>query len=239
MEAVLAHRQPRIDADVEGLAFGQPSPPRRSCEQVADRVHLLRGAERVVEAGQPASQRQQRAARRVEAGRVVLRERGFSRGHRLHTERILQSRDRRKVIGVARVYEDPRAQQDVLAAELLRVEPVLAGIVQNSRDVVILVDRHDGQVALAWIGERDRRSSGDVHDSEAVERVPVHPDHGLFVDRSGNAVVPPAVDAAGGGEHRREHAMGLRAGEVLDVDDDRRHDANYTGAGAGGFLPFG
>jgi hypothetical protein len=87
--------------------------------------------------------------------------------------------------------------------------------VKHSIDVVILVHDHYRDVAIAALGDRDRGPVGDVDDRKAVERVPVHPDHGLMVDRSRRPVVLQLVHATGVGLERGEHPVGLGTNEVL------------------------
>src|SRR6185503_13572976 len=84
-------------------------------------------------------------------------------------------------------------------------------------DVVTLVHHHHRDVATAAVRDRYGRALGDVHHGGAVQRVAVHADHGLVVDRRGRARVLQPVDAAGVGRERGEHPVGLRADEALHI----------------------
>ena len=153
---------------------------------------------------------------RVEARRVVVGRLERLRRARLHGEPVLERVDLRHVAGVARVDEDPGRDADPRRVELLHGQAVLAGLVEEAVDVVILVDHHHRHVAVAAVRERERGPFRDVDDRGAVERVAVHPDHGLLIDRRRLAVVPELVDPAGLRLEGGEHPGGLGAGEVLD-----------------------
>ena len=97
------------------------------------------------------------------------------------------------------------------------VEAVITGLVEDLVDVVILVDDHHRDVAVVVLRDRDCRPGGDVDHGEAVQGVPVHPDHRLVVDGRGSAVVGEHVHSAGVSLQAGEHAVGLGASKVVHV----------------------
>jgi hypothetical protein len=79
-----------------------------------------------------------------------------------------------------------------------------------------LVDDHHRDVSIPGIRERDRRALRDVDDRGAVQRVAVHPDHRLMIDRSRSPVVLETIHASGLGLQGSEHPIALGTDEVLD-----------------------
>jgi hypothetical protein len=91
--------------------------------------------------------------------------------------------------------------------------------VEDRVDVVVLVDDHRREVPLAMLGQSERSPGAEIDDGIAVERVAIHTDHGLLVDRRRFAVVDECVDAAGVRLQVMHHPVGLGESEVVDVDD--------------------
>ena len=74
---------------------------------------------------------------------------------------------------------------------------MVAGLVQDLVDVVVVVDDHHGEVSVTGVGEGERGFLRDVDHGEGVERVPVLADDRLVVDRRRFAMMvsvftPPA-----------------------------------------------
>ena len=126
-------------------------------------------------------------------------------------------RPRGEIVRVVRVDEHPRRDEDVGRLVAVDAEFVHAGIVEDLVDVVILIDDHHRHVPIAVFGHRERRAVTDVNDGEAVERVPVHSDHGLVIDRCRGAMVKPRVHRSRIGVQTGEHPVRLSPHEVVDV----------------------
>ena len=164
---------------------------------MADRVDLGSGSEGAVECGQSAGEGEQRGASRVEARRVVVGCFERERGRRAQTEAILDGGRLLDVAGVAGVDEDAGRHGDIGGVATIDAEVMVAGVVDDLVDVVVLVDDHHGHVSTAVLGHGDRCPSGDVDDGEAVQGVAVHPDHRLVLDGRWRAIVGQHVHAAG------------------------------------------
>ena len=120
-------------------------------------------------------------------------------------------------VGVVRVDEDSRGDCDVVGVEPVDREGMFARRVEYVVDVVVVVDDHHREVAVACVGNRQCGTLRDVDDRAAVQRVAVLANDSLVVDRRWLAVMNQLVDAyvlrEGG-----EHAVGFGAYEVVDVD---------------------
>ena len=95
---------------------------------------------------------------------------------------------------------------------------MVAGFVEDSVDVVVLVDDHQRDIAVSAVRDRDRGSLRDIDDCDAVERVAVHPDHRLMINRRRHPVVVDDVHATGVRPQRRKHSVGFCPHEVVDCD---------------------
>ena len=186
-------------------------------DEVTHRVDVFLAAESVIEAGKPSRQGEQRIAGGVQAGLVVVghRERSGRPGPQRHL--VLQLMHRGEVGGIVGIGEDPRCDQHVVGVETLHGELVVAALVEDVVDVVIVVDDHHRQVAGPGIGQRQRGTRGDVDDRAGVQRVTVLADHRLIIDGCWLTMVEQLVHPAPLGE-RREHSVGLGSDEVVDVD---------------------
>ena len=98
-------------------------------------------------------------------------------------------------------------------------------------DEVVLVDDHHRDVSISGIRERDRRALRDVDDRRAVERVAVHPDHRLMIDRSRSPVALETIHAPGLGLQGSEQPIALGTDEVLDRHR-QRHGCNLHRVGS-------
>lgn len=101
---------------------------------------------------------------------------------------------------------------------------ILTGVMVHVGHVVILVENHDGQIAIAGVGYGYCRPRRDVYDGKAVKGVAVHADHRLLVQGRRLAVVPPAIDASRPSLNGAEHAIRFRSDEVVHVHLDGRHE---------------
>jgi hypothetical protein len=110
---------------------------------------------------------------------------------------------------------------------------VVAGLVVDAVDVVVLVDDHHREVPLAAVRESERRPCGQVDHGRGVERVPVLPDDGLLVQWRGLAEVVQAVDPAGLSFEGSEHPSRLGTAEAVDVHRLVGHAANLLAAARG------
>jgi hypothetical protein len=212
-------------------------PPSRAGDE-SDRPRP--GTERVVEAAEVPRELEQCAACRVEAGRVVRGrlERPCRPG--LDRELVLEPVDRRHIVLVRRIDEDPCRYGYPRRPDSFDGYEVFAGLVKDPADEVVLVDHHHRDVAVPAVREGDRRPLGDIDDRRAVQGVPVHPDHRLVIDRRRSPVVLEPIDSSGTGVERREHAIALGPDEVL---DGHRHGHGVSlqrlGSGTAGAWGFG
>jgi hypothetical protein len=70
--------------------------------------------------------------------------------------------------------------------------------IDNAGAIVIVVNLHDGEISTrGHFRERDGRTFGRIRHSARVERVLIHTDHCLLVERSDSAEVEEAIHAAG------------------------------------------
>ena len=200
---------------------GQAAPARRRADEVAHGIDLVARAEGPVERAQTCGERQQGGARGVERSGVVLGAHEVDGGSDLEPQAVLDRRRRREVGGIVGVDQGAGRDEDVVGVGREGGDVVLARVVDDAADVVVVVDDHDGEVAGAGIGHHHLRALGEVDDREAVEGVAVETDHGLRVDRRGLAAVPERVHAAGLALDVREHAVGFSAREIVGVHVDR------------------
>ena len=115
----------------------------------------------------------------------------------MQAELVLQRIDRGDVSRVGRVHEYPDGDQYIRGVELIDSQLVLARIVENPIDVVVLVDDHHRDIPVPAVRDHSVAPAADVHDGLAVEGVAVHPDDRLMVYRDGarygnNWLTPPA-----------------------------------------------
>src|SRR6478752_6713609 len=182
-----------------------------------NRVDLLSGTEGVTEFADVLGQFQYRVACRLEARWLVLRQLESSRRVRVELDLILDRSDRRDVRRIDWIHQHPHGNQHPRRIELSERQVVLTGIMKKTVDVVVLVDHHHREVAIAAVRYRQPRPCRDIRDRKAVQRVAVHPDHRLPLDRGRLAVVPEDVHAAGIRLQRSEHPIRLGAHEVVDA----------------------
>jgi len=76
----------------------------------------------------------------------------------LEPELILERIDRRHIVRVARVDEHSRCDQHPGRIELFDGQSMLAGLIEDPVDVVILVDDHHRDVPVSSVRDRDRRA---------------------------------------------------------------------------------
>ena len=133
------------------------------------------------------------------------RHRRSVRGTGLDHELVLDLHRCRQVRGICRIDEHARRNQHVRGVEVGLADLMPPGPMEDTIDVVVLVDDHDREVALAGVRDRHDSALGDVHHGDAVQRVAVRSDDRLVVDRDGDAIVIPAVDPAGVVLKRGEH----------------------------------
>jgi hypothetical protein len=164
----------------------------------------------------PRAQAQECVAGRVEAGRVVVESGERASRSGVHVQLVLQGVHGREVGGVVGVDEGSHRDTHVVGVEAIDGELVFPGVVDHVVDVVVVVDDHRRQVAVAGIGQRQRRALGDVDECPAVQGVAVHADHGLLSDRHRLAAMVEHVDRRTPCE-RSEHPVRLSTHEVVDV----------------------
>jgi hypothetical protein len=143
---------------------------------------------------------------------------------RCEREAILNFVDVRDVVGVRGVNQHTCPERHVRGVEVLDRQVVGARLGEDLIDVVVLVDNHHRQVAVPGVGDRDGRPLGDVDDGQAVERVSVHPDDCLLIDRCGGAQVLPLAHAACVVLQAGEHPVRLSPDEVVVIDRDRHRN---------------
>ena len=182
-----------------------------------DRIHIGLGAEHAVGGPHPGRQGEHCLAGGVEAVLLVIghHERLGRLGRQ--SEAVLDGGHAVEVVRIVRVDEHARCDEDVGRLVAVDTEFVHAGIVKDLVDVVILVDDHHRHVPITVLRHRERRAVTDVHDGEAVERVPVHADHGLVIDRCRGAMVRPGVHRFRIGVQTGEHPVRLSPHEVVDI----------------------
>jgi hypothetical protein len=61
--------------------------------------------------------------------------------------------------------------------------------------IAVIVDNHQRHVTPTGIREGDRCAFGDVDDAGTVERIPIHPNDVLLIDRRGCSIAVQLVDA--------------------------------------------
>ena len=189
-------------------------------------VDLISAPEAALERGHVRGQREECFSRTVQAFRVVLRRHERLVGDRREHQLILDSGYCREVVRVAGINEGACDDRRERRVELLHGDVVVAGVMKHAVDVVILIDDHDRQIAFTGVRHGDRCAAGDIDNREAVQGVAIHPDHGLLVDSRRSAVVLESVHASGVTLNSREHPIGLRTGEVVNVHPDYRHVAD-------------
>lgn len=118
-------------------------------------------------------------------------------GGRGEGEAVLDLADPGEILRVRCIDQDPGRQRHIRGVELVHGQRVVAGLGEDPVDVMILVDDHHRQVPAAGVGHGHRRPVRDVDDRDAVQRVAVHPDDRLLIERGGarrcfHVFTPPA-----------------------------------------------
>ncbi len=101
------------------------------------------------------------------------------------------------VLGIVRVNQCAHGDKHVACADILFRQSMCAGAIEDRWHIVILVDHLHRHEALARIGERNRDRAGiEIEHRLGIERVTIHTNDVLLVDRDRLAAVDEPAEAA-------------------------------------------
>lgn len=186
-------------------------------EQVVDLGDFLLGTEHMLRIGHPFTQLEKRGKCRFIAVLIVVRMHVRVGGSGLDFQLILQFVGYLDVAGVNRICKRPGRKRNVWRVKLFDRELVYASLMKNLVDILVFVDNHYREIAIAGIRDGQSRPLADINDSEAVERIAIHANHVLLIERRGHAIMVPAVNAAGQSHVSIELECGLCPHVIVDV----------------------
>ena len=177
-------------------------------------IDLILGAEGPAGVGERGAQHDQRIANFLLADRVPFRHLELAgTSGLLDLDGILKRMDLLHVRGVVGIDQRPHADQHIARADLLLRDGVLAGAIDRRRRILSSSDQLHRHEALAGVRQRDRHRPGiEIEHRRGIERVAVHPDDGLGIDRRQFAVVLELAETALLQRDRAEIQIGSRRG---------------------------
>ena len=212
----------RGDVESDGFVLRIAAPGGGRPDQAPDRIDLAALAEHALGVGNRLSQVEQGVAHLDLARSVPIRNLERSRPAGLaDLDRVLQRADGFDVLRIVRVDENAHRDDDVSGANPVLAQRMDAGAVDDLGRVLVFVDHLHRQEALAGVRKRDRDRTGvEIEHRRRIERIAVHPDHGLPGERRR---LPPMHELAETSvlDDSAEKEVRFRPGEIVGGDDDR------------------
>ena len=220
------------DVEIERVLLRIAAPGRGRPDQPLRRIDGVPGAEHSLCVRQGRGNLEQRIAHRLLACLIPIRRLELARSARLiDLDRVLQGMDSLHILRIVCVNQHSDAQQDIARSDPLPGEGVGSGAVIDLGRVLVLVDDLHRHEALAGVGQGYRHRAGvEVEDRSRIERIAIHPDDGLFVDRRRlPAVSEPAKTPVFDDISEIEIALG--SGKVVGRDGNSRDRGGRLGFG--------
>ena len=106
---------------------------------------------------------------------------------------------------------------DIRRIEFIHSQLMGAATAEDLVYISIIIDNHRRHVTLANVRQRNRCTLGNIHGSEAIERIAVHADNSLLIERRGQPNMIKFVHAPGDFHHSRELNIILNMDEIINV----------------------
>lgn len=94
---------------------------------------------------------------------------------------------------------------------------MVASAVEDLVYISIIIDNHRRHLTLTNVRQRNRCALGNIHDSEAIERIAVHADDSLLIERRGQPNVIKSAHALGDFHYSRELNIIFDTDEIINV----------------------
>src|SRR6478672_5152318 len=148
----------RRDVKIGRILVWIAAPGRGGADQVPYRIHLIPGAERLLEIRYRRAQHQQRIAHLLLAGRIPIGYFELAGAPLADLDRVLKGMDLLHVLWVRRIDQGAHGSRHVSRADLVLGECVRPAIIGHRGYVVVLVDDHQRHETLAGVrhGDGDR-----------------------------------------------------------------------------------